>query len=1087
MNSLRIGAVAIFFAGSLFGQATLGGCPAFPANHVWNTRVDNLPADSHSADYINNIAASGTLRFDITIPINYVAGTQAMVPITITDGADESDPGPYPIPPNPLLEDGSDQHILVVDKDHCMLYELFYATPNGDGSWTAYSAAKWSLLSHALRPQFWTSADAAGLPITPGLIRYDEVASGQVNHAFRFTAPRTQRLFIWPARHYASANTSASLPPMGQRFRLKAGFDISSFTPRVQTILRAMKQYGIILADNGLPWEMQFELDPRWDFDELLALRDIPGSNLEAVDESGLMMNIDSGQVLQTGAAPMVTVTPASTSLSPGQSQPFTATITGSALGVNWTVTPAIGTVSASGLYTAPASVSSMQNVTVTATLTNGSASGSATVTLQPAPAPTVASVSVFPTVATGGSNVSVTVTLTGAAPMNGAAVTLTGSNAAFPIANVTVGAGSAVQTFSVPTAVVTAATVVTITAAYNGSSKNTILTLTPNPGLGNSSNLAMGKTATQSSSLAGYGIGGAAAAVDGNTDGNFFNGSVTHTNSDANAWWQVDLGASANIASIVISNRTDCCGERLGDYWVFVSNTPFGAADTPGTLQNRAGTWSSHQTFAPNPSATITANAQGRYVRVQLTGINPLSLAEVQVMGTAAPGTNLASGKTATQSSTLAGYAAAAAGAAIDGNTDGNFFHGSVTHTNSEANAWWQVDLGASANITSIVISNRTDCCGERLGNYWVFVSDMPFGAGDTPATLQNRAGTWSSYQTSAPNPSASITANAQGRYVRVQLTGTNPLSLAEVQVTGTAAAATNLALGKTATQSSTLAGYGFGGASAAVDGNTDGNFFDGSVTHTNSEAGAWWEVDLGASANITSIVISNRTDCCSDRLNDYRVYVSDTPFNSAQLRSGWSSHQTVAPNPSTTISVNAQGRYVRIQLTGTNSLTLAEVQVIGTAAGGSNLAPGRTATQSSTLAGYATAAAGAAIDGNTGGNFFDGSVTHTNSEANAWWQIDLGASANISSLEIFNRTDCCGERLGDYWIFISDTPFNSTDTPAGLQSRAATWSNHQTSAPDPSATIAAGAQGRYVRIQLSGANSLSLAEVRVIGIPAP
>ena len=129
----------------------------------------------------------------------------------------------------------------------------------------------------------------------------------------------------------------------------------------------------------------------------------------------------------------------------------------------------------------------------------------------------------------------------------------------------------------------------------------------------------------------------------------------------------------------------------------------------------------------------------------------------------------------------------------------------------------------------------------------------------------------------------------------------------------------------------------------------------------------------------------------------------------------------------------------------------------------------------------------ASAAVDGNTDGNFFNGSVTHTNSEANAWWQVDLGSSANITSIAIYNRTDCCGDRLGDYWIFISNTPFNSTDTPAALQGRAATWSSHQTSAPSPSATITAGTQGRYVRVQLSGVNSLSLAEVRIIGNPAP
>jgi hypothetical protein len=227
-----------------------------------------------------------------------------------------------------------------------------------------------------------------------------------------------------------------------------------------------------------------------------------------------------------------------------------------------------------------------------------------------------------------------------------------------------------------------------------------------------------------------------------------------------------------------------------LSDYWVFVSNTPFGPADTPSTLQGRSGTFSSHQIAAPNSSGLIsfggTSGVSGRYVRVQLTGPGYLSLAEVQVFGT--PGnsssTNVALGKAASQSSTFSGFTSDGPGSAVDGNQDGNFFNGSVTHTNLDINAWWQVDLGASAAIGSVVISNRTDCCGTRLNDYWVFVSDTPFSPLDTPATLQGRAGTFSSHQTTAPSPSASIAVGAQGRYVRVQLNGTNYLSLAEVQV---------------------------------------------------------------------------------------------------------------------------------------------------------------------------------------------------------------------------------------------------------------------------------------------------------------
>ena len=455
---------------------------------------------------------------------------------------------------------------------------------------------------------------------------------------------------------------------------------------------------------------------------------------------------------------------------------------------------------------------------------------------------------------------------------------------------------------------------------------------------------------------------------------------------------------------------------------------------------------------------------------------------------------TNLALGKPATQSSTLTGYPAANASAAVDGNTDGSFYDGSVTHTNFDLNAWWQVDLGASTPIAAIVLWNRTDCCQSRLSDYWVFVSDSPFAPTDTPVTLQNRAATWSSHQASAPTPVAAIsTPGVQGRYLRVQLSGANNLSLAEVEVLGAAASSTNLALGKSAAQSSNLADYTIGAASAAVDGSTDGNFFDGSVTHTNFDPNAWWQVDLGASASISAVVLWGRTDCCADRLADYWIFISDTPFTSAdtpstlQVRPNtWSTHQTVIPSPSVTVaSAGAQGRYVRVQLSGANNLSLAEVQVMGAASSSSsNLALARSATQSSVLTGYPAANASAAIDGNTDGNFYDGSVTHTNFDSNAWWQVDLGASSALASVIIWGRTDCCAGRLSDYWVFVSDTPFASTDTPATLSTRPGTWSSHQTSAPNPFAVIpAAGAQGRYLRIQLSGVNYLSLAEVQILG----
>ncbi len=209
---------------------------------------------------------------------------------------DESDPGPYPIPTNAPVEAGSDHHVLIVDSGSCRLYELYAAQRQPDGHWDAGSGAIFPLSSNALRPAGWTSADAAGLPILPGLVRYEEVAAGEIAHALRFTAPQTRRAYVWPARHYASALTDPRYPPMGQRFRLKAGTDISGFSADVQVILRALKKYGMILADNGSAWYLSGAPDSRWDDEDLHTLQQLQGSDFEAVDESGKMVDSDSAR-----------------------------------------------------------------------------------------------------------------------------------------------------------------------------------------------------------------------------------------------------------------------------------------------------------------------------------------------------------------------------------------------------------------------------------------------------------------------------------------------------------------------------------------------------------------------------------------------------------------------------------------------------------------------------------------------------------------------------------------------------------------------------------------------------------------------
>jgi len=287
----------------------IGGCPLLPPDNIWNTRVDNLPLAPRSADYIAAIGADTGFHADfgsglwaggpIGIPFDFVNGGQPKVAVSF-DYADESDPGPYPIPPDASIEGGpnsdGDRHVLVVDTDNCTLYELFYAWPQADGSWQAGSGAIYDLNSNALRPDGWTSADAAGLPILPGLVRYEEVSAGEIRHAIRFTAPQTRAAYVWPARHFASSLTGAQYPPMGQRFRLKAGFDLSGFSPQVQVILRAMQTYGIILADNGSAWYLSGAPDERWDNDILRELSQVTGADMEAVDVSALMVAPNSGQ-----------------------------------------------------------------------------------------------------------------------------------------------------------------------------------------------------------------------------------------------------------------------------------------------------------------------------------------------------------------------------------------------------------------------------------------------------------------------------------------------------------------------------------------------------------------------------------------------------------------------------------------------------------------------------------------------------------------------------------------------------------------------------------------------------------------------
>jgi len=280
----------------------VGGCQVFPASSVWNQRVDRLPVAKGSATLVRAIGLDSPVHADfgsglydgsrIGIPFVVVSERRTAKSRPTFEYADESDRGPYPIPASVPIEgaphpDDGDRHALIVDRDTCTLYEL-YALHRSGGGWAAGSGAIWSLSSNRLRPAGWTSADAAGLPILPGLARYDEVEAGAISHALRFTAPRTRRAYIYPARHFASDSTDPALPPMGLRVRLKASFDTRGFPPQTRVVLEALKRYGMILADNGSSWFISGAPDARWSNDDLHSLSRVTGADFEVVDTSRL-------------------------------------------------------------------------------------------------------------------------------------------------------------------------------------------------------------------------------------------------------------------------------------------------------------------------------------------------------------------------------------------------------------------------------------------------------------------------------------------------------------------------------------------------------------------------------------------------------------------------------------------------------------------------------------------------------------------------------------------------------------------------------------------------------------------------------
>lgn len=293
------------------GGTTVPGapsCPMFPSNNVWNTPISSLPVNPHSAAWLTAMSSSttnlhpdfgpsGNPALPYGIPYTVVSPRHPLVKVTF-DYAAESDIGPYPFGASTPIEGGpaasGDRHAIMVNAKTCTLYEL-YDAQFSPGHSTAGSGAIWNLRSNHLRPTGWTSADAAGLPILPGLLSYSEVLSGKITHAIRMTAEVTDTAYIWPARHQAGARADPSLPPMGARFRLKSSFNVSAYSAHARVILRAMQRYGLILADNGSNWYFQGVADPRWPIALIDELKQVPASAFQAVDESSLEISANSG------------------------------------------------------------------------------------------------------------------------------------------------------------------------------------------------------------------------------------------------------------------------------------------------------------------------------------------------------------------------------------------------------------------------------------------------------------------------------------------------------------------------------------------------------------------------------------------------------------------------------------------------------------------------------------------------------------------------------------------------------------------------------------------------------------------------
>src|SRR5437868_5817405 len=376
-------------SGMSLGQgANLNGFVPFQSTSLWNTDISTAQVDANSANIINFIGSTVTLHPDfgagtfhnqtLGIPYQVVAGTQAKVAVKLGAFADESDPGPEPVPSNALIEGypkpgNGDRHVLVLDKDGCWLYELYNASIT-KGKWSADQASVWDMTINEQRPYTWTSADAAGLPVFVGLARYDDVAAGAINHALRFTVPTSQKAFVLPATHWASTTTDPNAPPMGLRLRLKASFNISGFPADDQVLLTAMKKYGLILADNGSAMFISGAPDNRWNNTDLNLLKQITASNFEVVQTGTIFTPAN----VPTGANPTISSFSANpTSISAGQPVTLSWSTSNSEYNI---IDPQAGPVRGTSIVVNP---SATTTYTLNSTNQFGRTTATATVTVQ--------------------------------------------------------------------------------------------------------------------------------------------------------------------------------------------------------------------------------------------------------------------------------------------------------------------------------------------------------------------------------------------------------------------------------------------------------------------------------------------------------------------------------------------------------------------------------------------------------------------------------------------------------------------------------------------------------------------------------